>query len=83
MDCIPNDTAQYCIENVIYLLIIIIEACAAQMKTSNNFIIMLCIYRSCGNVEFIKQLELILKVIYKPKFEIIICGDFNVHFVGN
>jgi hypothetical protein len=33
--------------------------------------------------KFIKQLEIILKFIYKPKSEIILCGDFNVNFLEN
>jgi hypothetical protein len=32
---------------------------------------------------FIKNLELILESVYKPKFEPIVCGDFNVNFLEN
>jgi hypothetical protein len=61
----------------------VIEACAAQLNTGNNYFIILCIYRSpCGNVErFIDQLELILKFVYNLKFELIICGDFKINFL--
>jgi hypothetical protein len=47
------------------------------------FSLLLCIYRSpSGNVrEFLEQLDLILKYLYKPKFEFIICGDFNVNLL--
>ena len=45
LDCNSIDLTQYCIEKVI-------EACAAQMKIGNNFIILLCVYRfPCGNFE--------------------------------
>jgi hypothetical protein len=78
LDCNSIDLTQYCTEKVI-------EACAAQMKIGNNFIILLCVYRfPCGNFEkFNKQLEIILKYLYKPKSEIILCGDFNVNFLDN
>ena len=40
------------------------------------------IHISCGNFgEFVEQLDLILKYLYKPKFEFVICGDFNVNFL--
>jgi exonuclease III len=69
------DLTQYCIEKVI-------EVCAAQIKVSNHFIILLCIYRSSGNFgEFVEQLDLILKYLYKSEFEFVICGDFNVNFL--
>ena len=69
------DLSQYCIEKVI-------EVCAAQINIRNHFIILLCIYRfSSGDFgEFVVQLDLILKYLYKPKVEFIICGDFNVNF---
>jgi len=31
--------------------------------------------------EFAVHLDLILKYVYKPKVEFIICGDFNVNFL--
>ena len=75
LECSIIDLTQYCIEKVT-------EVCAAQMKVKNYSIILLCVYRSpCGNFdEFAKQLEIILKYIFRPNFEIIICGDFNVNF---
>lgn len=78
MDCNPIDITQYCMEKVI-------KACAARLNIDNNYFIILCIYRSpCGNMEnFIKNLELILKIVYEPKFELIVCGDFNVNFLEN
>jgi exonuclease III len=78
LDCNAVDITKYGIEKVI-------EACAAQMKIGNNIIILLCVYRSpSGNFqEFNKQLEIILKCLYKPKSEIILCGDFNVNFLDN
>jgi len=46
-------------------------------------IILLCIYRSpCGHFgEFCVQLDQILKHLYEPKVEFIICGDFIVNFL--
>jgi exonuclease III len=78
MDCNPMDITQYCIEKVI-------EACAARLNIDNNYFITVCIYRSpCGKIEnFIKYLELILIRVYKPKLELIVCGDFNVNFLEN
>ena len=69
------DLSQYFIDKVI-------EECAVQISIVNHFTIFLCIYRSpSGNFgEFAVQLDLILKYVYKPKLEFIICGDFNVNF---
>ncbi|PNF35250.1 hypothetical protein B7P43_G06859, partial [Cryptotermes secundus] len=55
------------------------------MKTGNITFIFLCIYRSpSGDIQvFINQLEVIMKLLYKPKLEIILCGDFNVNFLSN
>jgi hypothetical protein len=36
----------------------------------------------CGNFEyFVNKLDKVLKLLYKPKSEFIICGDFNVNFL--
>ena len=55
------------------------------MYSSNQHwesIILLCIYRSCGHFgEFCVQRDLILKHLYEPKVEFIICGDFIVNFL--
>ena len=61
----------------------VIEVCAAQKNISNHLIILLYIFRSpSGNFgEFAIQLDLILKHLYKPKLEFIICGDFNVNLL--
>jgi hypothetical protein len=44
---------------------------------------LLCIYisPSGGFGGFVAQLDLILKYLYKPKVEFIICGDFNINFL--
>ena len=57
------------------------EVCAVKIKIGNH-LILLCIYRSpSGNFgETVVQLDLILKYLYKPKLEFIICGDFSVNF---
>jgi hypothetical protein len=33
--------------------------------------------------ELVIELEIILKFLYKPKLEIIICSEFNVNFLCN
>jgi hypothetical protein len=74
LECNITDLTQYCIEKVI-------EVCASQIKVGNYPIILLCIYTSAsGNFgEFVEQLDLILKYLFKPKSEML-CGDFNVIF---
>ena len=71
-----TDLSQCCIEKLN-------EVCAVQIKTGNHLIILLCIYRPpIGNVgAHAVQLDLILKYLYKPKLEFIICGDFNVNLL--
>jgi len=70
------DLLECCIEKVI-------QVCAAQINIGNQFIILLCIYRSpSGNFgEFAVLLDLILKYLHKPKVEFIIYGDLNVNFL--
>jgi len=70
------DHSQYCFEKVI-------EVCAAQINIGNHLIILLCIYRSPSRNfgELAVQLDRILKCLYKPKVEFIICGDLNENFL--
>jgi exonuclease III len=60
-----------------------IEICAIKIMAGKTNIIVICIYRSpCGNFEyFVNKLDKVLKLLYKPKNEFIICGDFNVNFL--
>ena len=68
------DLLQYCIEKVI-------EVFTFETNINNQLIILLCIYSSpCRNFgECAVQLDLILKFLYKPKWEVIICGNFNIY----
>jgi hypothetical protein len=70
------DPSQCCIEEVV-------KVRAAQLNIHNHSVILLCIYRSpSGNFgEFAAQLDLILKYLFTPKVEFIICGDFKVNFL--
>jgi len=70
------DLSQYCTVKVI-------EVCTHQIKIGNHPSILLCTLRTpSGNFsETVVQLDLILKYLYKPKLEFIICGDFNVNFL--
>ena len=59
----------------------VIKVCTVQMNISNQLIILLGIHRyPCGNSgEFAAQIDLILKYLHKPKWEIV-CGDWNISF---
>jgi hypothetical protein len=66
-----------------YSIMKVTEACTVKIKIGSHLSILLCIYRfPSGNFgEFVVQLDLILKYVYKPKLEFIICGYFNVNFL--
>jgi exonuclease III len=60
-----------------------LEACAVKISFSRGNICVLSIYRApSGNfVYFLKGLETILKSLYSPKLEFIICGDININYL--
>jgi exonuclease III len=70
------DVSQFCIEKNF-------EICAVQIDLGNYYVIVVCIYRSqSGNFyNFLNQLDLTLKHLYKPRTEFIICDDLNVNFL--
>ena len=76
LDFNNTDLQKYCIEQEI-------ETCAINIDLSATHIYVISIYRSpTGNfVNFIKGLETILNLLYKPNIEIIICGDINVNYL--
>jgi hypothetical protein len=77
IDFVAINLTQFCEENNI-------EICALKFAIAEtSILVVLCIYRSpCGNFEyFVKQLDKVLKLLYKSKIELIICGDFNVDFL--
>jgi hypothetical protein len=55
------------------------EICAIQLVTKSVNLIILGLYRApSGDVhEFLKRLDAILKCLYSPKSEFLICGDIN------
>ena len=79
---INSDMERNMIDELQYCIVKVIEVCTVQIKICNYCSILLCIYRSpSGNFgETVVQLDLILKYLYKPKLEFIICGDFSVNF---
>jgi hypothetical protein len=62
-----------------------IEICAIKITARNTNIIVLCVYSSpSGNFDhFVNTLDTALKSLYKSKIEFILCGDFNVNFLGD
>jgi hypothetical protein len=65
-----------------YSIVKFTEFCTVKIIIGNHPRI-LCIYRAPSGKfgEFVVQLDLILKYVYKPKLKLIICGDFNVNFL--
>jgi hypothetical protein len=57
-----------------------LEICAIQLVTKTANLIILSLYRApSGDInEFLKRLDAILKYLYSPKSEFIICGDINI-----
>jgi exonuclease III len=58
-----------------------LEICAILQVTKTANLIILSLYRApSGDVnEFLKRLDVILKYLYSPKSEFIICGDININ----
>jgi exonuclease III len=69
---------KYCIDKDI-------EACAIQLNIYSKKFYILTIYRSpSGNIAtFMTYLELILKLLYNPKIDLIVCGDININYLEN
>jgi exonuclease III len=60
------------------------EICAIQLVTKSVNLIILSLYRAPSGdfLEFIKRLDAILKCLYSPKSEFIICGDININYLN-
>jgi hypothetical protein len=58
-----------------------LEICAIQLATKSANLIILSMYRApSGDInEFPKRLDAILKYLYSPKSEFIICGGINAN----
>jgi exonuclease III len=61
-----------------------LEICAIELITKTANLIILSIYRApSGDInEFLKRLDAILKYLYIPKSEFIICGDININYLN-
>jgi exonuclease III len=46
--------------------------------------IVLCVYRvPTGNIDyFLKHLDILLNTLQNPKTDFILCGDWNINFMG-
>jgi hypothetical protein len=60
-----------------------LEICAVELETEASKLIILSLYRApTGDFNpFIKNLDDTLKYLYKPKAELIICGDINTNYL--
>jgi hypothetical protein len=59
------------------------EVCGIKLYLHGKKVYILTIYRSpFGNFnKFMNQLEIVILQIYKPKIDIIICGDMNINYL--
>ena len=71
------DTLKYCKDQDL-------EIAAIKLKLEKTKVIVLCLYRApSGNFDyFINQLDDLLHALHSPKMKFIICGDFNINFLG-
>jgi len=62
-----------------------LEISAVKLKILNTNIIVFCTYRApTGDIDyFLKNIDVILNRYFKPRTEIIICGDLNINFMDN
>jgi hypothetical protein len=60
------------------------EICAILLVTKTATIIIVSLYRApSGDVnEFLKRLDAILKYLYSPKSEFVICEDINIKYLN-
>ncbi|KAG8292335.1 hypothetical protein J6590_042570 [Homalodisca vitripennis] len=60
----------------------VFEYCMTKFKIEQNYITLICIYRSpirCNEHNFLERLELLLNCLLKNNSNIIIVGDFNIN----
>jgi exonuclease III len=59
------------------------ECCVVQLESKFSTIYVLAIYRfRTGDFNlFLKKLENITNYLYKPKAELVICGDININYL--
>ena len=60
-----------------------LEICAIKLQSQLKNVIIFCLYRApSGNFgNFLNLMGKILHLLYKPKTEFIICGDFNINYM--
>jgi exonuclease III len=59
-----------------------LEICAILLVTKTANLISLYTAPSGDVNEFLKRLDAILKCLYSPKSEFIICGDININYLN-
>jgi hypothetical protein len=61
------------------------EDCACRIYSNSKRIYIIAVYRApSGNLDlFFTKLDNILKYLYTPTFDIIICGDININYLVN
>jgi exonuclease III len=61
-----------------------LEICAILLVTKTANLIIFSLYRApSGDVnEFLKRLDAVLKYLYSPKSEFIICGNININYLN-
>jgi exonuclease III len=59
------------------------EVCGVKLYLQGKKVYILTIYRSPSEnfIKFMNQLETIILQIYKPKIDLIICGDTNINYL--
>ena len=59
------------------------EICAVELEIKSSILIILSLYRTpTGDFnQFIKYLDDVLKHLYKPKAEFLICGDIHTDYL--
>jgi exonuclease III len=62
-----------------------LEACAIKLNLNSTHICIITTYRApSGNFNFfINNLDSVLRNLYNPALELIICGDINIDYLKN
>ena len=78
LEIISTDIENYCKEKDF-------EACAIKPNLNSTYICIITIYRApSGNFNlFINKLDTILRELYNPALDFIICGDINIDYLKN
>ena len=75
LNCIKLELENYCQEKTF-------EVCAIKTQVDTKNICIIALYRApSGNFDlFIPKLDTVLKKVYTPSLECIICGDINIDY---